>query len=200
MPAGAFNSAARTFGPSGGGSSSASNRTCYCWLRPVPAIRITLTMGSTRPMTGQRTWEIGPGHSSGESEPAEMIRLLKSALTNEPEGYHPDALIFRFLNNNDTGTRFITTHGEDLTRVATALLLTLPGLPCIYTADEAGQWFRPYFDAAPVSFKERYPGLRDYHKKLIALRKDIHSLHSRLWQIIEVEPASQVLGYIRFLQ
>ncbi len=123
---------------------------------------------------------------------------MKEALTNSPEGYHPDALIFRFLNNNDTGTRFIQTHGEDLTRVATALLLTLPGVPCIYTADEAGQWFRPYFDTTPVSFKERYRGLRDYHKQLIDLRKEIPSLHSRLWQILEVEPEGQVLGYLRF--
>ena len=41
--------------------------------------------------------------------------------------------------------------------------------------------------------------MRDYHKKLIALRKEIPSLHSRLWKILEVEPASQVLGYVRFL-
>jgi cyclomaltodextrinase / maltogenic alpha-amylase / neopullulanase len=114
--------------------------------------------------------------------------------------YHPDALIFRFLNNNDTGTRFITTHGEPLTRVATALLLTLPGVPCIYTADEAGQWFRPYFDVTPISFRERYRGLRDYHKKLIALRKDIPSLHSRSWQLLDVQPERQVIGYVRFLE
>jgi glycosidase len=120
-------------------------------------------------------------------------------LMGGPDEYHPDALIFRFLNNNDTGTRFITTHGEPLTRVATALLLTLPGIPCIYTADDAGQWFRPYFDVTPISFRERYRGLRDYHKKLIALRKEIPSLHSRLWQLIEAEPANQVLGYVRFL-
>jgi glycosidase len=130
----------------------------------------------------------------------EMIDLLKAALTNQKNGYHPDALIFRFLNNNDTGTRFISTHGEALTRIATALLLTVPGVPCIYTADEVGQWFRPYSDTAPLSFKERYPGLRDYHKKLIGLRKEIPSLHSRLWQILEVEPADQVLGYIRFME
>jgi cyclomaltodextrinase len=84
-----------------------------------------------------------------------------------------------------------------LTRVATALLLTLPGIPGIYTADEVGEWFRPYSDTTPVSWKERYPGLRDYHKQLIALRKEIPSLRSRLWQILEIEPERQVLGYIR---
>jgi glycosidase len=85
-----------------------------------------------------------------------------------------------------------------LSRAATALLLTLPGIPCIYTGDEAGQWFRPYFDAAPISFRERYRGLQEYHKKLIALRKEIPSLHSRQWQILEVEPGDQVFGYLRF--
>jgi cyclomaltodextrinase / maltogenic alpha-amylase / neopullulanase len=148
---------------------------------------------------GNWAWAQFWGEQAEKIESGTLINLLKSALTNAPEGYHPDALIFRFLNNNDTGTRFITTHGEGMTRVATALLLTLPGLPCIYTADEAGQWFRPYFDVTPVSFQERYRGLRDYHKQLISLRKEIPSLHSRLWKILEVEPASQVLGYIRFL-
>jgi glycosidase len=132
-------------------------------------------------------------------ESREFLPRLRAALTNEPEGYHPDALIFRFLNNNDTRTRFIASHGEELTRVATALLLTLPGIPCIYTADELGQWFLPY-DAGLISWRERYRGLRDYHKKLIALRKDIPSLHSRFWQLLEVEPTTQVLGYVRFLE
>jgi cyclomaltodextrinase / maltogenic alpha-amylase / neopullulanase len=149
---------------------------------------------------GRWAWGGFWGEQAPKVETPQMIESLKRALTNGSEGYHLDALIFRFLNNNDTGTRFITTHGGNMTRVATALLLTLPGIPCIYTADEAGQWFRPYFDAAPVSFRERYRGLRDYHKTLIALRKEISSLHSRLWQLLEVEPASQVVGYMRFVE
>jgi glycosidase len=149
---------------------------------------------------GRWAWGGFWGEQAEKVDAAALIGRLKDALTNGTEGYHPDALIFRFLNNNDTGTRFITTHKEPMTRVATALLLTLPGIPCIYTGDEAGQWFRPYFDAAPISFRERYRGLRDYHKKLIALRKEIARLHSRLWTLLDVEPADQVLGYLRFLE
>jgi cyclomaltodextrinase / maltogenic alpha-amylase / neopullulanase len=148
---------------------------------------------------GNWAWARFWGEQADAVDTAQTLESLKDMLLGGPDSYHPHALIFRFLNNNDTGTRFITTHGEALTRVATALLLTLPGIPCIYTGDEAGQWFRPYFDASPISFRERYRGLRDYHKKLIALRKEIPSLHSRRWQLLDVQPAQQVLGYLRFL-
>lgn len=149
---------------------------------------------------GNWAWARFWGEQAEPVDTAQTIESLKYMLMGGPDEYHPDSLIFRFLNNNDTGTRFIQTHGEPLTRVATALLLTLPGIPCIYTADEAGQWFRPYFDTVPISFRERYRGLRDYHKKLVALRKEIPSLHSRLWQLLDVEPASQIMGYVRYLE
>jgi glycosidase len=147
---------------------------------------------------GQWAWGRFWSDQADRVDAPQMIKLLKAALTNPPAGYHPDSLIFRFLNNNDTRTRFITHHGQDLTRVATALLLTLPGIPCIYTGDEVGQSFLPYSDDAPLSWNERYPGLRDYHKRLISLRKSMPGLHSRRWQILDVQPESQVLGYLRF--
>jgi glycosidase len=124
---------------------------------------------------------------------------LTYALTNRPDGFHPDALIFRFLNNNDTGRRFITRHGEGVTRVATAMLLTLPGVPLIYTGDEYGLAFEPYQQLEPLTFEEQYPGLRDYHKKLISLRKNIPSLHSRLMSLITPDAMPQtVFSFIRY--
>jgi len=124
---------------------------------------------------------------------------LTYALTNRPDGFHPDALIFRFLNNNDTGKRFITRQGEGVTRVATALLFTLPGIPSIYMGDEYGLEFEPYQQLEPLTFEEQYPGLRDYHKKLISLRKSLPSLHSRLWSLITPDAVPQaVYSYIRY--
>jgi glycosidase len=120
---------------------------------------------------------------------------LTQALTNGDEGYHPDALVFRFLNNNDTGSRFITRHGEGITRAATALLLTLPGVPCIYTGDELGEEFKPYENPEPLSWMERVPGLRDYHKQLISLRNTLPSLHSRQWTLLGLEPARDQIAY-----
>ena len=130
-----------------------------------------------------------------------LIYNLHAALTNNGKGFHPDARIFRFLNNNDTGTRFITDHGEELTRVAAALLLTLPGIPCVYTGDEIGAWFRPYYDEMPLVWNEnKYAGLLDYYKRLIALRKEIPSLHSPYWQPLEAQPSEQIYGYMRYMQ
>ena len=124
---------------------------------------------------------------------------LTDALTNRPEGFHPDAVVFRFLNNNDTGERFITSHGQGVTRVATAMLLTLPGIPCIYTGDEYGLEFEPYQQLEPLVFEERIPGLREYHKRLIELRKDFPSLHSRLFSIITPDALPQtVFSYLRY--
>ncbi len=127
-----------------------------------------------------------------------LIAYLDRALTNAHLGYTPDALIFRFLNNNDTETRFITTYGEGMARVATALLLTLPGLPCVYTGDEIGAWFKPYYDPNPLTWEEKYPGLREYHKQLIALRKSVPSLHSRQWLRVDAAPQPKVYAYLRF--
>jgi glycosidase len=128
-----------------------------------------------------------------------ILYNLHSALTNQRRGFHPDALIFRFLNNNDTGTRFVTTYGPEMTRVAAALLLTLPGIPCIYTGDEVGAEFRPYGDPQPIVWEDTY-NLRGYYQKLIALRHQVPSLHSRHWQPLEVEPRMQVYGYVRYLE
>jgi glycosidase len=88
-----------------------------------------------------------------------------------------------------------------MTRVATAMLLTLPGIPCIYTGDEYGLEFEPYQELTPLTWMEQYPGLRAYHQKLIALRKEIPSLVSRLWSHLLFDPIPQeVFGYVRHLE
>jgi cyclomaltodextrinase / maltogenic alpha-amylase / neopullulanase len=139
----------------------------------------------------------------GEIWNAYKFRLLAynltDAVTNSPEGFHPDALILHFLNNNDTYKRFIARYGEGVTQVATALLLTLPGIPSIYTGDEYGLEFYPYQQVEPLKFEEQYPGLRDYHKKLISLRKSLPSLHSRNLYILKPDAVPQAIyGYVRY--
>ncbi len=144
---------------------------------------------------GKWAWEIAWDSSTL------LVYNLNGALTNNSAGFASDARIFHFLNNNDTGTRFITDHGEEMTRVATAMLLTVPGVPCIYTGDEIGAWFRPYFDENPLVWDaEKYPGLFDFHKKLVALRKERSALHSLAWEPLLAEANNPLYGYVRYVE
>jgi cyclomaltodextrinase len=131
----------------------------------------------------------------------QIVPRLHAALTNEGRGYADDAVVLRFLNNNDTDTRFITRHGPELTKVATALLLTLPGVPCVYVGDEVGAEFQPYRDAGPISWEDRH-GLRPLHQDLIRVRTTLPSLRAPGWQPLSadgsVDGSPHVYGYLRF--
>ena len=127
---------------------------------------------------------------------APIGEAMVDVLTGGGQGYHDDALVFRFLNNNDTGQRFISTYGVDFYRTALAMLLTLPGLPCLYTGDEVGAEYQPYDQAGPIDWTDRHQ-LRDLTMRLIALRRSTPALHSREWLPLTVEPATPLFAYLR---
>lgn len=126
-----------------------------------------------------------------------IVEGLTRALTNEGRGYHPDALALHFLNNNDTGRQFVVRHGVGLTRAAAAMLLSLPGVPLVYTGEEVGADFHPYGTSIPISWEDRQ-GLRDYYKTLIRLHTEMPALHSRKWELLKVDSDQQVLSYLRY--
>ena len=129
------------------------------------------------------------------SDSRALPSALSAALTADPE----PSRVFRFLNNNDTGPRFATVHGPGVARVAAALLLTLPGVPCVYTGEETGASYLPYGDAAPLDWDDRL-GLRPWYASLIRLRTTTRSLHSPAWTPVPVAPADAGLfGYLRHL-
>jgi cyclomaltodextrinase / maltogenic alpha-amylase / neopullulanase len=127
---------------------------------------------------------------------APIGEAMVDILTDGGQGYHENALVMRFLNNNDTGERFVSTYGVDFYRIALAMLLSLPGLPCLYSGDEVGAEFRPYSQTEPIDWKD-HNGLRDHTKKLIALRRGTPALHSREWLPLSVEPATPLFAYQR---
>jgi cyclomaltodextrinase / maltogenic alpha-amylase / neopullulanase len=105
-------------------------------------------------------------------------------------------ILFRFLDNNDTGPRFITRYGPERTRIAAAMLLTLPGLPSLYSGDEVGAAFEPYRPHGPIAWDDAY-GLRGWYTRLIALRARLPALRSRELRILDPEATDQTLAYVR---
>jgi glycosidase len=139
---------------------------------------------------GQWAW----GEAIGGIAP--IGEAMVDVLTDSGQGYHPKALVMRFLNNNDTGPRFVTTYGPDFYRVALAMLLTLPGLPCLFTGDEVGAEFEPYDASGQINWSDHY-GLRADISKLIHIRWQNSALYSKEWQPLAAEPAAPLFAYMR---
>lgn len=128
--------------------------------------------------------------------PAQTARRLRAAIAASQAQPEPDALIFRFLNNNDTGRRFITRYGIPRTRVGAAMLLTLPGLPQIHTGQEVGAAFEPYDEGPPVIWTDTHE-LRPWYARLISLRAAHTALRSNEIRLLDIAPADKLLAYIR---
>ena len=127
--------------------------------------------------------------------PEETGALLRPALTNGDKGYSPDAIVMRFLNNNDTGARFVDQHGPELTRVAATLQFTVPGVPAMFAGDEIGASYEPYSNLTPIPWRDRY-GLRPFYKRLIALKHDTPALNSRHMELLPTN-LNGSLAYVR---
>jgi len=112
--------------------------------------------------------------------------LLNNALFNGDTTH----LRLRFLENNDQ-QRFITTHGKERTKMASALLLALPGLPMIYDGQEIGFSDRQYSDRAIFKPNQSIQSLDTnklfpWYQKLNNLRTEHNALRSNHMQSMPV--------------
>ena len=139
---------------------------------------------------GQWAW-----HEAFTPEGELDLAELRDALTNGDRGYPADSLILRFINNNDTGERFITRFGAGRARVAATLLMTLPGIPLVYNGDEIGAAFQPYDEGPPLQWRNNE--LTEHYRKLIDLRKRVPTLTSRNIRLIATTERDRVLAFLR---
>jgi hypothetical protein len=128
--------------------------------------------------------------------------LLRDALTNGGAGYHPRAKVFRFLENNDT-FRFLATHDLARTRMAAALLFTLPGIPSIFNGQEIGAATHPYSTGsifspgASIQSKDQY-GLFGFYQHLAGLRKKFPALSGDRFEEVPVSPSGTHFAFRRW--
>ncbi|WP_438029584.1 alpha-amylase family glycosyl hydrolase [Sorangium sp. So ce233] len=144
-------------------------------------------------------WTEELGHWAWEdvfSAPRGVAARLGAALSATAARASRPERTLRFINNNDTGARFITRHGPGMTRVAAAALLTLPGIPCIYSFDELGAEYEPYGGLEPVSRPARGPLARHY-ERLIRLRRSTAALRAPGLLTVHAGPDDEILAYLR---
>ena len=106
-----------------------------------------------------------------------------------------DGLVLRFINNNDTGRRFVDRYGPELTMAAATLQFTVPGVPAMFAGDEIGASFEPYTEIGRIPWRDRY-GLRPFYKKLIEIRRKIPALTSHRIDLLHTNDPG-TLAFIR---
>jgi alpha-glucosidase len=106
---------------------------------------------------------------------------------------------FNLLGSHDTERILARTGGnEQLARLAAVILMTYPGVPCVYYGDEIGLGA----DRQPIS-RECMPwdagvwnaGLRSWYQRLTGLRRSAEALIEGGFQVIRVE--GDFLAYLR---
>lgn len=104
--------------------------------------------------------------------------------------------VARFINNNDTGERFITEYGHERTRLAALLQHTVPGIPVVYMGDETGAEFDPYDDPAPLNWSDRHK-LKGFYRWLSSLKENLSPLHSGEYEKLDHGPAKTIFAFKR---
>jgi cyclomaltodextrinase len=104
--------------------------------------------------------------------------------------------VLRFLDDNDTGARFLTRHGPALTRPAATFLFALEGLPTLFTGDDVGAQYQPYETQGPISWRDR-DDLFSHYWRLIALRRAYPALREGRRAELPVTAGSGLLAFRR---
>lgn len=124
------------------------------------------------------------------------LARLRAALTNGGKGYPEHTLLLRFLDNNDTGPRFITRYSVGETRAAIEMLFTLPGIPLIYDGDEVGAAFQPYDEGPPIVWRDP-DHLTPLYARMSRERGEVRALTSPRLVLLATDHDRKVLAYLR---
>ena len=124
--------------------------------------------------------------------PQEIQALSAPALRHR---YPPNALVLRFLNNNDTGIRFVDQHGPEMTKVASALEFTVPGNPLLFAGDEIGASYQPYGTLEKIPWRDEH-GLRPWYDGLIRLKRQLPALWGNDIAVLSSD-ASGTVSFVR---
>jgi glycosidase len=127
--------------------------------------------------------------------------MLRNAIFNGNK--NPEKTL-RFMENNDL-PRFVSSHTFEQTKMAAALLFSLPGIPLIYNGQETGVTAHPYsrqpiFKADSSIRSQDSLGLFDYYKKLIGKRLQYPSIVSKNIEEVLLEDTGSIVAFHRWIE
>src|SRR6266481_1880279 len=127
---------------------------------------------------------------------------LRDEWTKEFKEWPRGALHMRFSDNHDE-RRAIARFGEPAALAASALMITLDGVPLLYNGMEAGDTTESgapaLFEKMPVFWPiaERRPEFPRFYKQMISLRRSSNALRRGSVQRLRNSDDSRVLSYVR---
>ena len=119
------------------------------------------------------------------------IRNLHEAIINYGYAYPENAYPFRFLENHDED-RFINQKGLQKTKLAAALIFSVPGIPLIYAGQEVGETSM----RGTISWSDPY-NMKTFYRKLIQIRKENPVFYSKEIQKIGNSDSYRIYSFIR---
>lgn len=138
-----------------------------------------------------------------ENYPKPVIRILMNFLGTHDTQRAITVLAGEPLNSRDREWQSKTklsneqyAHGVKLMKIASAMLYTLPGVPCIYYGDEAGlEGYKDPFNRRCYPWGNENLELIDWYKNLARIRKDTKALSDG--EFIALEANDGLMAYIR---
>jgi cyclomaltodextrinase / maltogenic alpha-amylase / neopullulanase len=129
----------------------------------------------------------------------ERGKMLRQALFHNGGNEHRK---LRYIENNDL-PRFILTHGPERTKMAAALLFSLPGIQMLYNGQEIGARGHPYSTDSIFQRNKSIQsldtaGLFPYYQKLIRLHKKYPALSDTAMTALAATPAASTVAFHRW--
>lgn len=126
-------------------------------------------------------------------------KMLRQALFGNEENAHR---LLRFIGNNDLAP-FIQDHALKQTKMAAALLFSIPGIPMLYSGQEIGKRGHPYsinaiFRRDSTIKSLDYLGLFNYYQKLIRIHKKYLALSGKEMNKLSVFPNEAISAFHRW--
>lgn len=120
------------------------------------------------------------------------LSAIHYGLEKTKKNYPAQTLDFRYIENHDMD-RFVQTFGKKKTKLAAALLLTIPGTPLIYYGQETGMTEKTLL----MDWNKKDDELFDFYKNLILLRRHQSCLRHGVMIKISSNNEQQVYSYLR---